>query len=113
MPSKPDLSPKRASRGGHTALLTQAPLKIYQPDLEERDETLRRNKCARNSAFGSNAFCVTPPEKQEKATQTVLEQAEVLSGGWGREAPGRAVINVRFFIPVQCRTLAAINGDSF
>ena len=23
-----------------------------------------------------------PPDKQEKATQTVLEQAEVLSGGW-------------------------------
>ena len=23
-----------------------------------------------------------PPDKQEKATQTVLEQAEVLSAGW-------------------------------
>ena len=23
-----------------------------------------------------------PPDKQEKATQTVLEQAELLSGGW-------------------------------
>jgi type I restriction enzyme R subunit len=23
-----------------------------------------------------------PPDKQDKATQTVLEQAEVLSGGW-------------------------------
>ena len=23
-----------------------------------------------------------PPDKQEKATQTVLKQAEVLSGGW-------------------------------
>jgi type I restriction enzyme R subunit len=26
-----------------------------------------------------------PPDKQEKATQTVLEQAEVLSGGWADE----------------------------
>jgi type I restriction enzyme R subunit len=26
-----------------------------------------------------------PPDKQEKATQTVLEQAEVLSGQWGQE----------------------------
>lgn len=26
-----------------------------------------------------------PPDKQEKATQTVLEQAEVLSGGWSDE----------------------------
>ena len=26
-----------------------------------------------------------PPDKQEKATQTVLEQAEVLSGGWAME----------------------------
>ena len=25
-----------------------------------------------------------PPDKQEKATQTVLEQAEVLSGGWAQ-----------------------------
>jgi type I restriction enzyme R subunit len=25
-----------------------------------------------------------PPDKQEKATQMVLEQAEVLSGGWAR-----------------------------
>ena len=24
-----------------------------------------------------------PPDKQEKATRTVLEQAEVLSAGWG------------------------------
>jgi type I restriction enzyme, R subunit len=24
-----------------------------------------------------------PPDKQERATQTVLEQAEVLSEGWG------------------------------
>ena len=32
-----------------------------------------------------------PPDKQEKATRTVLEQAEVLSEGWavaGGEAPG-------------------------
>ena len=28
-----------------------------------------------------------PPDKQEKATQTVLEQAEVLSGGWAPEVP--------------------------
>ncbi len=27
-----------------------------------------------------------PPDKQEKATQTVLEQAELLSGGWARAA---------------------------
>ena len=26
-----------------------------------------------------------PPDLQEKATQTVLEQAEVLSGGWATE----------------------------
>ncbi len=26
-----------------------------------------------------------PPDKQEKATQTVLEQAEVLSEGWAAE----------------------------
>ena len=25
-----------------------------------------------------------PPDKQERATQTVLEQAEVLSGGWAK-----------------------------
>jgi len=25
-----------------------------------------------------------PPDKQERATQTVLEEAEVLSEGWGR-----------------------------
>ena len=25
-----------------------------------------------------------PPDKQERATRTVLEQAEVLSGGWAR-----------------------------
>jgi type I restriction enzyme R subunit len=30
-----------------------------------------------------------PPDLQEKATQTVLEQAEVLSGGWADES-GRA-----------------------
>jgi hypothetical protein len=29
-----------------------------------------------------------PPDKQEKATQTVLEQAEVLSGGWVEVLPG-------------------------
>ena len=28
-----------------------------------------------------------PPDKQEKATRTVLEQAEVLSGGWADELP--------------------------
>lgn len=28
-----------------------------------------------------------PPDKQEKATQTVLEQAEVLSGGWVEVLP--------------------------
>jgi hypothetical protein len=28
-----------------------------------------------------------PPDKQEKATQTVLEQAEVLSEGWGSRPP--------------------------
>lgn len=28
-----------------------------------------------------------PPDKQEKATQTVLEQAEVLSGGWTEVLP--------------------------
>ena len=27
-----------------------------------------------------------PPDKQEKATQTVLEQAEVLSEGWAAAA---------------------------
>jgi type I restriction enzyme R subunit len=27
-------------------------------------------------------ICSYPPDKQEKATQTVLEQAEVLSGIW-------------------------------
>ncbi len=27
-----------------------------------------------------------PPDKQEKATQTVLEQAELLSEGWAEEA---------------------------
>jgi type I restriction enzyme, R subunit len=26
-----------------------------------------------------------PPDKQEKATKTVLEQAELLSEGWGQE----------------------------
>jgi type I restriction enzyme R subunit len=30
-----------------------------------------------------------PPDKQEKATQTVLEQAEVLSGEWAAEGSGR------------------------
>ena len=29
-----------------------------------------------------------PPDKQEKATQTVLEQAEVLSGGWAAASSG-------------------------
>jgi len=38
-------------------------------------------------AFGSNPpyslrKCGYPPDLQEKATQTVLEQAEVLSEGW-------------------------------
>jgi len=28
-----------------------------------------------------------PPDKQKKATQTVLEQAEVLSGGWAPAVP--------------------------
>jgi type I restriction enzyme R subunit len=28
-----------------------------------------------------------PPDNQERATQTVLEQAEVLSGGWADELP--------------------------
>ena len=28
-----------------------------------------------------------PPDKQEKATRTVFEQAEVLSAAWGREFP--------------------------
>lgn len=28
-----------------------------------------------------------PPDKQEKATRTVLEQAEVLSANWGVEPP--------------------------
>ena len=30
-----------------------------------------------------------PPDKQEKATRTVLEQAEVLSAGWGSETASR------------------------
>ena len=30
-----------------------------------------------------------PPDKQEKATQTVLEQAELLSGEWTEESPSR------------------------
>ena len=53
----------------------------------ERDHRLDR--CARTSA-PSCASCVKrilrkygyPPDKQEKATQTVLEQAEVLSEEW-------------------------------
>lgn len=28
-----------------------------------------------------------PPDKQEKATRTVLEQAETLSAAWGIEPP--------------------------
>jgi hypothetical protein len=34
-----------------------------------------------------------PPDLQEKATQTVLEQAEVLSGGWATELPSENVLN--------------------
>jgi len=30
-----------------------------------------------------------PPDKQEKATETVLGQAEILSDGWAREQPDR------------------------
>ena len=31
-----------------------------------------------------------PPDKQEQATRTVLEQAELLSEAWGFEPPERA-----------------------
>ena len=35
-----------------------------------------------------------PPDKQEKATQTVLEQAELLSGVGGGAGPGRHMMRL-------------------
>jgi hypothetical protein len=37
-----------------------------------------------------------PPDKQAKATQTVLEQAEVLSAAWGVEPPPDLVLPVEY-----------------
>ena len=48
------------------------------------DWTLRENVRANLRRLVKRILCQHgyPPDKQEKATRTVLEQAEVLSAGW-------------------------------
>lgn len=37
-----------------------------------------------------------PPDKQEKATRTVLEQAELLSAAWGVEPPEEVAPRIQY-----------------
>jgi len=52
------------------------------------DWTVRDNVRAQLRVLVKRTLCKYgyPPDKQEKATQTVLEQAELLSEGWAAPA---------------------------
>jgi type I restriction enzyme R subunit len=54
------------------------------------DWTLRENVRARLRVIVKRILCKYgyPPDKQEKATQTVLEQAELLSENWAMRDVG-------------------------
>ena len=85
MPSKPTTAPSRSSatkRSKRSRVSSSRRCARASPiDWTMRENVRARIRVLIKRILRKHGY---PPDKQEKATQTVLEQAEVLSEAWAR-----------------------------